>query len=136
MDTRTSLGQEGAAASPVWLTPVHDRNRPRRRPCDICRIFRSRMERLGPADLEQVLQFLGELASIESEEPFPRELLAGLRRLVPCDVLTFCELDRVHELELGLVEDPPWEGGSLPCSYWEIRDEHPVCHHHEVSGDF
>jgi len=94
------------------------------------------MERLGPADLEQVLQFLGELASVESEEPFPRELLAGLRRLVPCDVLTFCELDRVHELELGLVEDPPWEGGSLPCSYWEIRDEHPVCHHHEVSGDF
>lgn len=94
------------------------------------------MERLGPADLEQVLQFLGELASIESEEPFPRELLASLRRLVPCDCLTFCELDRVREVHLGSVDFPTSDWGPTPCTYWEIRREHPVCHHHEVSGDF
>jgi DNA-binding CsgD family transcriptional regulator len=94
------------------------------------------MERLGPADLEHVLQFLGELASNESEEPFPRELLAGLRRLVPCDVLTFCELDRVRELELGSIDDPPQDWVEAPCTYWDIRHEHPVCWHHEVNGDF
>lgn len=93
------------------------------------------MERLGQADLEQVLRFLAELASNEDEEPFPRELLAGLRRLVPCDFLTFCELDRVRERELGIVEDPPFEG-ETHCTYWEIRNEHPVCRHHELTGDF
>jgi DNA-binding CsgD family transcriptional regulator len=98
--------------------------------------FETRMERLGPADLEHVLQFLGELASVESEEPFTRELLLGLKRLVPCDWLGFCELDRVHELDIGLVDDPPYDGDPPPCSYWEIRHEHPVCHYHEVSGDF
>jgi DNA-binding CsgD family transcriptional regulator len=83
-----------------------------------------------------VLRFLGELASTESEEPFPRELLASLRRLVPCDCISFCELDRVRGLEIGLVEDPPYDGTEPPCTYWQIRHEHPVCHHHEVSGDF
>lgn len=94
------------------------------------------MERLGPADLEQVLQFLGELASIETEEPFPPELLAELRRLVPCDCITFCELDRVRELHLGSVDFPGSDWEPTPCTYWEIRHEHPVCRHHEVSGDF
>jgi DNA-binding CsgD family transcriptional regulator len=94
------------------------------------------MERLGSADLEQVLQFLAELASNEDEEPFPRELLAALRRLVPCDSLTFCELDRVREIELGAVEDPVYDGESPPCTYWQIRHEHPVCRHHEESGSF
>ena len=94
------------------------------------------MERLGQADLEHVLWFLGELASTETEEPFPRELLAGLRRLVPCDWVGFCELDRVRKLELGLIDDPSWPGDDPACDYWQIRHEHPVCHYHEVSGDF
>ena len=94
------------------------------------------MERLGPADLEHVLQFLGELASVEGEEPFPRELLASLRRLVPCDFLTFCELDRVREVVLGEIEEPVYDGADPPCTYWQIRHEHPVCRQHEVDGDF
>jgi DNA-binding NarL/FixJ family response regulator len=98
--------------------------------------FADDMERLGPADLEQVLQFLEELASVESEEPFPRELLASLRRLVHCDFLTFCELDRVREEELGSVWDPSCDLDPAPCTYWQIRHEHPVCRHHEVTGDF
>lgn len=83
------------------------------------------MERLGPADLERALQFLGKLAAVEGEVPFPPELLAELRRLVPCDWIGFCELDRVRELELGLVEYPTYDGEWPTCTYWEIRDEHP-----------
>src|SRR5881397_3374651 len=98
LDTATSFGRNwesppAVAAHPACASPFagrrrHDSEGREKRRCDICRIFRGRMERLGPADLGRVLQFLGELVSVESEEPFPRELLASLRRLVPCDVLT------------------------------------------------
>jgi len=94
------------------------------------------VERLGLADLEHVLQFLGELASVEGEEPFPRELLSSLKRLVPCDVLTFCELDRVREVAIAEIEEPVYDGQVPHCTYWEIRYEHPLCRHHEVNGDF
>jgi hypothetical protein len=44
---------------------------------------------------------------IESRaEPFPRQFLAALRRLVPCDDVAFSELDRVRQRVLGGVEDP------------------------------
>ena len=94
------------------------------------------MERLGQADFACVLQFLEELVVVEGEEPFPRELLASLRRLVPCDWVAFCELDRVNEVHIGLAEYPTYDGELPPCDYWQIRSEHPVCREHEVTGDF
>jgi len=53
------------------------------------------MQRLDAGDLERVGQFVAETGTIEGDEPFPPAFLAALRRLVPCDTVTFCELDRV-----------------------------------------
>jgi DNA-binding CsgD family transcriptional regulator len=94
------------------------------------------MNDLDATDLGRVARFLGEIAAIEDDEPFPPELLAALRRLVPCDWVGFSELDRVQMRELGHVEDPLWEGPLPEVSYWEIRLEHPACHYHETTGDF
>ena len=44
--------------------------------------------------------------TIEGDEPFPPAFLAALRRLVPCDSVAFCELDRIDERELGVVSYP------------------------------
>jgi DNA-binding CsgD family transcriptional regulator len=46
------------------------------------------------------------------------------------------ELDRVRELVLWTGEVP--EGNEEPetPTYWDVRHEHPVCNHHEVTGDF
>jgi len=92
--------------------------------------------RLRTSDLEAVLDFLGEASSVEGPDPFPREVLESLRGLVLSDYAYYSELDRVRQLalwfgEAGEVVDEPEEP-----TYWDIREQHPVCHHHEVTGDF
>lgn len=94
------------------------------------------MSRLRTADLEAVLDFLGEASTVEGPNPFPQPLLESLRRLVPSDETYYSELDRVRrialwsEAALGDFDEPE------EPTYWDIRDEHPVCHYHQVTGDF
>jgi DNA-binding CsgD family transcriptional regulator len=95
------------------------------------------MQRLEATEEHGIGRFVAAAAEIESRrEPFPVELLAALRRLVPCDDVAFSELDRVRQRVLGGLEDPVWDGPEVDVSYWEIRHEHPVCHRHETTGDF
>jgi hypothetical protein len=95
------------------------------------------MQRLDATDERRLGRFVAAAAEIESRaEPFPRQFLAALRRLVPCDDVAFSELDRVRQRVLGGVEDPVWDGREPDVSYWEIRHEHPACHRHETTGDF
>jgi DNA-binding CsgD family transcriptional regulator len=92
--------------------------------------------RLRTSDLEAVLDFLGEASSVEGPDPFPTEVLEPLRRLVPSDYLYYSELDRLRQLALWFGEDPGGVEEPEEPSYWDIREHHPVCHHHEVTGDF
>jgi len=96
------------------------------------------MQRLDAGDLERVGRFVAETGSIEGDEPFPTEFLAAIRRLVPCDSVTFCELDRIGERALGMVSVPeePDEDEELGLDYWEARHEHPICRFHEKTGDW
>jgi DNA-binding CsgD family transcriptional regulator len=86
----------------------------------------------------RVGRFVAEAERIESDEPFPPELLAALQRLVPCDQVAFSELDRVAQVDLGVIWFPrePDDDAVPEIEYWEIRDEHPICHHHEVTRDW
>jgi DNA-binding CsgD family transcriptional regulator len=97
------------------------------------------MQRLDAADYALVGRFVAETAELApGDEPFPVPFLAALRRLVPCDAVSFSELDRVREIELGGISDSDlgddWPGPEV--SYWEIRHQHPACHSHETTGDF
>lgn len=95
------------------------------------------MERLDAGDLERVGRFVAEAGSIDGDEPFPPAFLAALRRLVPCDSVSFCELDRIAQRELGYASVPDETGGSEPeLDYWTARAEHPICHYHETTGDW
>ena len=96
------------------------------------------MQRLDARDLERVGRFVAETGSIEGDEPFPPAFLAAIRRLVPCDSVTFCELDRVGERALGVVSYPeePQDDEELGLDYWEARHEHPICRFHEKTGDW
>jgi DNA-binding CsgD family transcriptional regulator len=84
-----------------------------------------------------MVEFLGEASSIEGPDPFPRPLLESLAHLVRSDAVVYDELDRVKEMLLWEEAFPvdPVDGPEEP-SYWDIRDQHPVCHHHEVTGEF
>jgi DNA-binding CsgD family transcriptional regulator len=95
------------------------------------------MQRLDAGDLERVGRFVAEVGAIEGDEPFPPAFLAALQRLIPCDSVTFCELDRVAERALGGTTLPEEMDVEEPeVDYWEARHEHPVCHYHESTGDW
>jgi DNA-binding CsgD family transcriptional regulator len=100
------------------------------------------MQRLGQADLERVISFLGEAAALETEETFPPELLAALRRLIPCDHVNFSQLDRIRRKTLGFTMFPACdveeedEGQDDDEPHWRLHDEHPVCHYQDVTRDF
>ena len=96
------------------------------------------MQRLGAWDLERVGRFVAEAGTIEGDAPFPPAFLAALRRLVPCDSVAFCELDRIDERELGVVSYPfaVEEDDDVGLDYWEARHEHPICRYHEETGDW
>jgi len=97
------------------------------------------MQRLEAADLGRVVRFLGQAAEVETDDPFPPELLAAFRRLVPCDVVAFSEQDRVQQESLsctGFPDDDDDDDDISQDVYWRLRYEHPVCHHQDVTGDF
>jgi DNA-binding CsgD family transcriptional regulator len=95
------------------------------------------MERLDARDLAHVGQFVAEAGEIEGDEPFPPAFLAVLQRLVPCEEVTFSELDRIAQVELGLTRFPEADLHDVPeIRYWAIRQEHPICWHHEVTRDW
>jgi DNA-binding CsgD family transcriptional regulator len=92
--------------------------------------------RLRNSDLQAMVEFLGEASSIDGPDPFPRPLLESLRRLVPSDQVVYDELDRVMETVLWEEIFPGETDGPEEPSYWDLREQHPVCHHHELAGDF
>jgi DNA-binding CsgD family transcriptional regulator len=98
------------------------------------------MERLGESDLRRVLGFLTEATFVESEEPFSPECLEALGRLIPCDHLNFSQQDRIHRKTLGFtmfpVCDEDDEEDEDFDTAWRLHDQHPICHHQDVAGDF
>ena len=97
------------------------------------------MTRLRNSDLEAALAFLAEANSIDGPEPFPRTLLASLRRLVPGDFVSYCELDRIRKVGIWsenypAIEDEDVERSSR--SYWRLRHQHPVCRYEDETGTF
>jgi DNA-binding CsgD family transcriptional regulator len=84
--------------------------------------------RLSSSDLEGALRFVREAAAVTGPDPFPDHVLDELRALVGCEWATFCELDRVHQRELGMTEVPvatdiPDQG----ATFWRIVRDHPLC---------
>jgi DNA-binding CsgD family transcriptional regulator len=100
------------------------------------------MARLSPSDLGQALDFLREAEDVTGPEPFPPELLDRLRELVPCDYVSYCELDRPHErvLLLGGCSRAIEADADAPAdsvrSFWRLRHQHPVCVHQDRTNDF
>ena len=92
---------------------------------------------MDATDYRRLGRFVADTAGLpQGEEPFPRPFLAALRQLVPCDVVSYSALDRVHERYLDLLEEPGHDRPEPELTYWEIRSEHPLCRHHELTLDF
>lgn len=84
-----------------------------------------------------MLRFVADAGSVDGDDPFPVELLERLRELVPADVVSFSELDRVRKRYLGSVLTPEdAEEGDDPVDpdiFWGyVIDAHPVCVYHQT----
>ena len=95
---------------------------------DVRRIFQA-VQRLSRRDLEALLAFVYDAATLERDRPFAPALLARLHELVPAaELVSYAEIDwqrqrilYVANQELDGTDFDP--GGD----YWQLHQEHPVC---------
>jgi DNA-binding CsgD family transcriptional regulator len=89
---------------------------------------------LRRSDLEGILSFLVDIGEVEFDEPYPVAVLARLRDLVPCDALTYQEIDlRARRfgtmVHVGPDDDDDddddeglyWSAGPCPISEYRVR---------------
>jgi DNA-binding CsgD family transcriptional regulator len=98
------------------------------------------MNGLSRADLSAALDFVHDATDlVGGPDVFPRPVLTRLARLIPCDEVGYCELDRSRNRVLrgasSLVE-PCAPMPDLLEHFWRIVDLHPLCLHRERTRDF
>ena len=92
------------------------------------------MERLTQRDLRATLDFVGGLDSHDLES-FRASVVGGLRRLVPCDVATYDEINPATGEVMWITD--PGEHAVIADDAAFVRNiaEHPVIEHHRLTGD-
>jgi DNA-binding CsgD family transcriptional regulator len=80
-------------------------------------------------DAEHVLRFLSGADGLLGDDGFTPAFLDALGELVPADWVVYCEQDRVRQRTRRMIIRPQDEPVSMPVTYWEIADDHPVCRH-------
>lgn len=97
---------------------------------------------LPERDAAALLSFAGELVGLDDPVAFPPELLRRLGQLVSCANVTYSVLDRDANRTLFLSWCSENEGGiwldTAPDNeaYFRLKDQHPLCHYRETSGDW
>lgn len=84
---------------------------------------------LRQRDLEAVLSFLADVSRLEFDEPYPLDFLARLEALVPCDAITYQELDPATRSFAGVGLGPDdeigidvyWDTGPCPTMAYRER---------------
>jgi DNA-binding CsgD family transcriptional regulator len=96
------------------------------------------VENLSRSDLRAVLEFVETAWGLAGERPFTSGTLAALKQLVPCDVVAYCELDRLNQRTLEYLDSDDAEGddGGGEGPFWDIVDDHPLCHRQVAYADF
>jgi hypothetical protein len=86
--------------------------------------------RLQRSDLEALLRFVHDADELATDgTAFPDGTLARLADVVACDDIGVFEVDRIRRRNLPL-------DGEQDELWWEIADQHPICHYVEETGDF
>lgn len=90
------------------------------------------MTRLRRSDLEATLDFLVDVGELEFDDPYPLEFVTRLQDLVPCDGITYQELDpHLRRTFTGIGFGPDTEGEG---DYWRVAPC-PTLAYRERTGD-
>ena len=105
------------------------------------------MTRLSERDASALLAFVSELPVLDDPVPFPPALVAGLRRLISADFVSYSELDPVTRSSVLQVwhradgadsvarDNEDWAEHEREL-YWSLRPTHPVCGYRSSTGDW
>jgi DNA-binding CsgD family transcriptional regulator len=95
------------------------------------------VERLSPSDLDRVLRFVGEIGAVEQLSDFPVRVLEGLRRLIPCDLIGYNEVDPSRGQALMVLDPPSLDRSGLEgqMAFRRLAGQHPVLRYHARTGD-
>jgi len=95
------------------------------------------VERLSPSDLDRVLRFVGEIAAVEQLSEFPVRVLKGLKRLIPCDLVGYNEINPTGGRGLMVLDPLSLDRSGLEgqMAFQRLVKQHPVLQHHARTGD-
>jgi DNA-binding CsgD family transcriptional regulator len=93
------------------------------------------MERLGPSDYQAVLGFMRQLYAVDRVDDFPRRAILGIGRLIPCDILTYNEIDTRRQ-RARMVEEPAGVIDDQEVATFEHHaHQHPLITHYAQTRD-
>jgi len=93
------------------------------------------LERLGPSDYEAVLAFVRQIHAVDGVDDFPRRAIAGICRLIDCDMLTYNEIDTQLQ-RAYMVEEPAGSISSAQVGTFEgLSHQHPLINHYARTGE-
>jgi DNA-binding CsgD family transcriptional regulator len=75
---------------------------------------------------EALLDFLLEAVADEGTTPFPANVLAGMRRVVRCEAVSYREWSPQQLLEFSLAADDPASISPVWCAYPQVRQDDPL----------
>jgi DNA-binding CsgD family transcriptional regulator len=75
---------------------------------------------------EAMLDFLLEAVSDQGMTPFPAHVLAGMRRVIPCETVAYREWSPQEQLELSLAADEPEVIMQVWPGYRHVRHDDPL----------
>ena len=88
--------------------------------------FRRGVVRMRADRYEALLDFLLEAVSDEGTTPFPAQVLAGMRRVVRCETVSYREWSPEEQLELALASDEPEAIMQVWPGYRHVRHDDPL----------
>jgi hypothetical protein len=94
------------------------------------------VRRLADADVFRLLEFLRASYGTLDRQAFRAHILAGLRRLIPCDLIAYNEVN-AQTNQIAWLSDPP-DALDFPDSteiFSRYIPEHPLIAYHARTGD-
>jgi DNA-binding CsgD family transcriptional regulator len=92
--------------------------------------------RLAAADLRGVLDFLGDVGTLDLDELYPPEFLARMGELVACDAITYTEMDRAQQVHFAGISVPEDEDDDPGVDlYWSVVHTCPTFDFRDRTGN-
>jgi DNA-binding CsgD family transcriptional regulator len=93
------------------------------------------MARLSPVDFQAALDFLREIEAVDELGAFPARALAGLEKLIPCDILSYNELELRQRRVLAISRPNGVFTADNFATFERLAPQNPLISHYARTSD-